>query len=157
MLKIAAPEGFSTDFLESELKRLLKQNNVKRGGRIRINVYRDSDGLFTPKGDVAAWIMQADPLPDNIFKLNKNGLKVGIYKERRLVPDCFSSIKSVNCVPYVLAGIYGREQGWDDCLLENDSGSLMEAVSSNVFLLMGNTYYTPPLSDGCLPGIMRAP
>jgi len=40
-------------------------------------------------------------------------------------------------------------------LLINDSKNVIEAISGNLFMLMGNTLITPPISEGCLNGIMR--
>lgn len=156
LLKMIAPPNFTEEYLSQEISRLLKGNKVRKGARVRLNVFRDSPGYYTPEKDDLAWVMEVEELPDNAYTLNEKGLTIGIYKERRIVPDCFSTIKSVSRVPYVLSGIYAREKGWDDCLLENSQGSIMEAVSSNLFLLMGSTYYTPPVADGCLPGVMRS-
>jgi branched-subunit amino acid aminotransferase/4-amino-4-deoxychorismate lyase len=155
LLKMIPPSNFSAAQMKGEVERLMKKNNINKGGRVRINVYRDAAGLYTPEHCNTSFVIEAKTHRYNEFTLNEKGAAVGIYKERRLIPDCFSSIKSVSRLPYVLAGIYAREHQWDDCLLENQNGSLMEAVSSNLFLLMGNTFYTPPLSDGCLPGTMR--
>jgi branched-chain amino acid aminotransferase len=33
---------------------------------------------------------------------------------------------------------------------------IVEATSSNAFLLYGSELYTPPLTDGCVEGVMRA-
>jgi branched-chain amino acid aminotransferase len=155
LLKMNPPANFSIHQMRTEVERLVKKNKIRKGGRVRINVYRDAAGLYTPEHCNTSFVIEAKAHRHNDFTLNEKGISVGIYKERRLIPDCFSSIKSVSRLPYVLAGIYAREHQWDDCLLENQNGSLMEAVSSNLFLVMGNTFYTPPLSDGCLPGTMR--
>ena len=37
----------------------------------------------------------------------------------------------------------------------NDEKNIVEALQSNLFMKMGNTIITPPISDGCLNGIMR--
>jgi len=149
------PSIFSVDYIREEIEKLLIANNLTKGARVRITVFRSGNGLYRPTVDDMSWVMEVKKLEHNDFYLNKNGLHIGIYKERRLQPDMFCKVKTIGKLPYILAAIYAREQGWDDCLLENDKGVLMEAVSSNLFLRMGNTFYTPPLSDGCLPGTMR--
>ena len=37
----------------------------------------------------------------------------------------------------------------------NTNKQVVEALNGNVFLVKGNTIKTPPLSDGCLKGVMR--
>ena len=43
----------------------------------------------------------------------------------------------------------------DNCLLINTNKSVVEALNGNLFLVKGTTIKTPPLSDGCLKGILR--
>jgi branched-chain amino acid aminotransferase len=40
-------------------------------------------------------------------------------------------------------------------LVLNDEKNVVEALQSNLFMKTGNTIVTPPISDGCLNGIMR--
>jgi para-aminobenzoate synthetase/4-amino-4-deoxychorismate lyase len=55
------------------------------------------------------------------------------------------------------AGWRGAEAvGAFDTLFFNERGELTEGGRSNVFLRLGGRWYTPPLSSGLLPGVMRA-
>ena len=49
----------------------------------------------------------------------------------------------------------GRHRGVDDVLLINTNGLVTESTVANVAALIGGRWYTPPLSDGLLPGILR--
>jgi branched-chain amino acid aminotransferase len=40
-------------------------------------------------------------------------------------------------------------------LLLNDSKNVVEAIQGNLFMLVGNKLITPPVSEGCLNGVMR--
>jgi branched-chain amino acid aminotransferase len=40
-------------------------------------------------------------------------------------------------------------------VLLNQSGNVCEAISSNLFVVINGAIYTPPLSEGCVAGIMR--
>ena len=42
-----------------------------------------------------------------------------------------------------------------NCLLLNDSKNVIEALNGNIFMLNGNRLITPPISEGCLKGVMR--
>jgi 4-amino-4-deoxychorismate lyase len=43
-----------------------------------------------------------------------------------------------------------------DTLFCNERGELCEGSRTNVYLLLGGTWFTPPVSCGCLPGVQRA-
>ncbi len=40
-------------------------------------------------------------------------------------------------------------------ILLNEFGNVAECTSANIFAVIGGRVFTPPLSDGCLPGITR--
>ena len=47
-------------------------------------------------------------------------------------------------------------QGAFDTLCFNARGELTEGARSNVFVRLGGAWFTPPLSAGLLPGVMRS-
>ena len=49
-----------------------------------------------------------------------------------------------------------RVQGFDEALVINSDGKICEGSVSNVLFKIAGSWVTPPLSDGVLPGIMRA-
>ncbi|MCC7518042.1 MAG: aminotransferase class IV [Verrucomicrobiae bacterium] len=65
-------------------------------------------------------------------------------------------LKSLSSLPHVIAKLEAERAGFDEALLFDARGRLIEATASNVFLLKGGGLVTPPLSSGCLPGITRA-
>jgi branched-chain amino acid aminotransferase len=69
--------------------------------------------------------------------------------------DLLSTLKTNNKVLNVVAFIYAEENDLQNCLLLNNSKNVVEALNGNIFLLKGNILKTPPLTDGCLKGIMR--
>jgi branched-chain amino acid aminotransferase len=58
-------------------------------------------------------------------------------------------------LPYVLAGVYRKENNLDECILLNSHNNIVESISSNVFLIKENKAYTPAITDGCIDGVMR--
>ncbi|WNK00139.1 aminotransferase class IV [Thalassospiraceae bacterium LMO-JJ14] len=67
-----------------------------------------------------------------------------------------ASIKSTNYLDAIIAAREARATGADDALLLNTRGQVCEATAANLFCRYGDTLVTPPVSDGVLPGIMRA-
>ena len=50
----------------------------------------------------------------------------------------------------------GRHPGADDVVLVNENGMATETTRANLAVRSGDTWVTPPLEDGCLPGVYRA-
>ncbi len=81
---------------------------------------------------------------------------VDLFKDYYIAPGLLSTLKTTNKLVNVLGSIYADEQGLDNCLLMNTNKMVVEGLNGNLFLVFGNKVKTPPLSDGCLKGIMRS-
>ncbi|MFZ6798910.1 aminodeoxychorismate synthase component I [Undibacterium sp. Di24W] len=68
----------------------------------------------------------------------------------------FLKHKSSHRQAYDAAWKAAEQAGGFDSLFVNRAGYVTEGGRSNVFVRIGQTWYTPPLNDGVLPGIMRA-
>ena len=55
----------------------------------------------------------------------------------------------------VVGSIYANENSLQNCLLLNNEKNVVEALNGNLFMLLNSKLITPPISDGCLNGIMR--
>ena len=55
----------------------------------------------------------------------------------------------------ILANMEALDDGYDEALLLDASGFVSEGASENVFIVKGDTIYTPDLSAGALNGITR--
>ena len=78
-----------------------------------------------------------------------------LYKDFYISKQLLSTLKTTNKVINVTASIYANENSLDNCILLNDSKNVVEVLQGNIFMLQGNTLITPPLSEGCINGIMR--
>ena len=63
-------------------------------------------------------------------------------------------MKTAMLLPNATAREHASRRGADDAILVRD-GFLTEATASNVFIIVGSTLVTPPLSNYILPGITR--
>ncbi|MFZ6819046.1 aminodeoxychorismate synthase component I [Undibacterium sp. Ji22W] len=68
----------------------------------------------------------------------------------------FLAHKSSHRALYDKAWQEAEKQGGFDSLFCNSLGKITEGGRSNVFVKIKGNWYTPPLSDGVLPGIMRS-
>jgi para-aminobenzoate synthetase/4-amino-4-deoxychorismate lyase len=48
-----------------------------------------------------------------------------------------------------------RHPDADDVLMINNRGEITESTIANVVVRLGHNWFTPPLSSGCLPGVLR--
>ncbi|KRO52169.1 MAG: hypothetical protein ABR79_05235 [Cryomorphaceae bacterium BACL11 MAG-121001-bin54] len=55
----------------------------------------------------------------------------------------------------VLGSIHANERNFDNAILLNTSGNIIEATNANIFIVKDEKIYTPSLSDGCVDGTMR--
>ncbi|MGH9283337.1 MAG: aminotransferase class IV [Acidimicrobiales bacterium] len=67
-----------------------------------------------------------------------------------------AGLKTTSYGENVVALAWAHERGAGEALFANLAGNLCEGTGTNVFLGIGGTLVTPPLSSGCLAGVTRA-
>lgn len=155
ILKMEIPTIIETGFIEKEIIKLLHKNKLYQGVRIRLSVYRNEGGKYTPTDNNVSYIVETEYIENDHFELNHKGLIIDIFKGIKKPVNVFSSLKSANALLYVMAGSYAKKKKLGDCILLNDKENIVEGISSNIFLVKGDILSTPPLKDGPVAGIMR--
>lgn len=140
--------------INEDAKRLLIRNRYNDGAKLRITVFRNDGGLYTPETNNVSVLLETWP-DKNKYELNSEGLSLGVYEDVFKPIHSFSSLKSANALLFVKAGISKMKQQLDDLIILNSKGLVCETISSNIFMVIHNRLVTPPLSEGCLPGTMR--
>jgi branched-chain amino acid aminotransferase len=51
---------------------------------------------------------------------------------------------------------FAKNRGFDEAIVLNADNKVTEAGVSNLLIKIGQSWWTPPLSDGALPGVVRA-
>lgn len=156
-MKALKMDGYSqadTWFLKEKVEELARRNKIKHG-RLRLTVFRDAEGLYTPTQNKMAYCLEIEVLDEPRYFLNERGLIMDVYTELPKPLNWLSNIKTCNSLIYVMAGIYKQQNKLDDVFLINQNRYLCEANSSNIFVWYQNHLYTPALSEGCVEGVMR--
>ncbi|MDB5118165.1 MAG: pabC [Mucilaginibacter sp.] len=153
-LKIDGYSQMDTWFLKEKAEQLSIRNKAKHG-RLRLTVYRDAEGLYTPSQNKAGYCLEFQPADEPRYFLNSKGLIVDIFTDLPKPSNYLSNIKTCNSLTYVMAGLYKTQNNLDEVFLLNQNGFLCEAGSSNIFVWYQNHLYTPALSEGCVEGVMR--
>ncbi len=139
----------------SDLDKLLAMNEYPIAARIRYTVYRSGGGLYTPDTNLAKRVVTISPLEHQNYQLNEKGLSCGICQSVRLSYHTFSPYKTISALPYVMASIELQESKHDNLIMLNNSDHVVEMCNANIFLIKGNTVFTPPISEGCIDGVYR--
>jgi branched-chain amino acid aminotransferase len=154
-LKMNYPKGWDNMFFHNQIGVLLEKNQITHGGRVRISLDRSLGGNYKPDNNDVTFLIEAYPINTSKFTLNEEGLVVDQYTELRKHVDKLANFKTKNALLYVLAAIHAQENQLDDVLLTTPRGNVLEASSSNLFVVSNRTLYTPSLEEGCLAGVMR--
>lgn len=145
----------SFEDITKQMAELITKNNLKKGARVRLTVFREADGFYTPLNEKCGYVIEAKPIETNHYILNEKGLLVDIYNLHRRSTSKLSNIKTTNDIPQILAGLYALENNLDDCIILNKHNRIVETTNSNIFLYKKNNIYTPSLDEGCMDGVMR--
>lgn len=152
-LQLNQPKGFSGETVEQRIHQLLSANGlIHQTARIKIQVWRQSGGLYTPTTNDVKVLITARA--GQGFSLTEK-TATGIYDLFRLTPSPISAFKTLNALPYVLAGLYKQQHALDDVILLDMHGNLAECLASNLFWYGNQTLFTPSLQTGCINGIIR--
>ena len=154
LLQFEIPETFSPLFLEKKIKEIAAKNKHDNVTRIRLMLFRGEGGIFDPENLLPNYIIEAFSLPAK-NQINQNGLEVEIFPDAKKSCDLFSNLKSNNYLPYVMAGLFAKKNKFDDCIVLNSFERICDSAIANIFIIDGNNIYTPPLSEGCVAGVMR--
>ncbi len=141
--------------LRNMILELCEKNEIEGSARVRLSVFRNDGGLYTPESDDFSFLIESSQMENDTFKLDSKALIIGIAKSIEKTIGPLSNIKSSNALNMVLAAREAKLNGWDDALILNNKGTIAEATSSNLFVVKNNIIYTPPIEDGAMDGIMR--
>lgn len=156
IMRMEIPMSFTLEFLQDEILKTIKANQLDTATcRVKLQVHRVEGGLYEPESNDVEFIVSVKALDQDFYLLNEDDYEVDLFKDFYVSPSLISTLKSNNKALNVVGSIYAKENKLDNCLLINTNKSVVEALNGNVFLVKGNIIKTPPLSDGCLKGIIR--
>lgn len=154
-LKMLVPAAINSGAIKKEIIKLLHKNKLYQGVRIRLSVFRNEGGKYTPSENTTSYLVETEFIENDKYQLNQKGYIIDVFKEIRKPINTFSNLKTANSLLYIMAGLYAKEKKLDDCILINEHNNLIESISSNIFLIKGRTMTTPALNNGPVAGIMR--
>jgi branched-chain amino acid aminotransferase len=154
LLQFELPKNFNAAFLEDKIISLIKKNNHSASARVRLMIFRGDGGIFDPGNLLPNYIIESWPLPGEM-QFNENGLIIDVFPGAKKSCDSFSNLKSNNYLPYVMAGLYAKKNKLNDCIVLNSFERICDSAIANIFIVEKGKIFTPPLSEGCVAGVMR--
>ncbi|MBF8984631.1 aminotransferase class IV [Lutibacter sp. B2] len=142
-LNIPIKENFC--FLKYYSKDLILANNIKYGA-LKI--------LYTKNKDKYDFYLYTRNNPYT-KELYHKGFYVCFSEIKKNPHTPLTYVKSANYLESLLCKNRATENGYDEVILTNVYNHLCEGSLSNLFFVKGNVLFTPDLSCGLLPGIMR--
>jgi branched-chain amino acid aminotransferase len=155
IVRMKIPMEFTMEYLESQVLQLVQALNIEKSSRVRITVFRNEGGFYTPKVNTISFVIQAQNIQSQKYEIKNTPFEVDLYKDFTITKQLLSTLKTTNKIINVTASIFAQENQLDGCLLINDDKNVIECTNGNLFLLTNNKLITPPISEGCLNGIMR--
>ena len=155
IVRMEIPMAFTMEYLEEQILKLVEVLAIKDTARVRFTVFRNEGGFYLPNDNSISFVIQASKLENKRYKIPKIQFEVDLYKDFIVPSQLLSTLKTANKITHVTASIFAKENQLDSALLINETKNIIEAANGNLFMLMGNKLITPPISEGCLNGIMR--
>ena len=155
ILRMEIPMHFTMEFLEEQILKLIQINGLENSARVRMTVYRNSGGFYLPQTNEVSYLIQTTELKSKEYILNTSNYEVDLFKDFYITKQLLSTIKSTNKAVQITGSIFAKENDLQNCLLLNDSKNVIEALNGNLFMLKDGKLTTPPVSEGCLNGILR--
>ncbi len=150
LLSVAMPPD--EEELERQLMRLVESNG-RKNCTLRLIVVRNGGGMWAgalPDGrasDVIALTADSKDWGESV--------RLTVQPNARFAAGEFTGAKVLSWSANLVWAERAQKAGFDETILLNEHGRVAECTSANIFAVSGNDVFTPPVSDGCLPGITR--
>ena len=156
LLDFQTPSFFNEASLLIAIQGILNKNKHNKYARIRIQFFANAGGILETQQNTCNYLIETSAIDASICELNENGLVVGIHTLYKKEMDPLSAYKINGRICYAMAAQEAKEKKWNDALVLNSQGNIIESSISNIFWIKDKTVYTPPVSEGCIAGIRRA-
>jgi branched-chain amino acid aminotransferase len=155
IVRMQIPSNFTLEYLEDQILILVKATSCENSARVRFTVFRNEGGFYLPKTRSISYLIQATALPTSLYTFSDAPYEVDLYKDFFISKHLLSTLKTTNKMLNITGSIFADENDLQNCLLINNEKNVVEALNGNLFMLLGTKLITPPISEGCLNGIMR--
>ncbi len=155
IVRMEIPMNFTMEYFEEQVINLATANGLQASARARITFYRNEGGYYLPKQQSVSFLINCVAIENTIYSNVTRIYEVDLYKDFYVAKQLLSSIKTTNKIINITGSIFANENGLDNCLILNNDKNVIEALNGNLFMVFESKLITPPISEGCLNGVMR--
>ena len=155
ILRMEIPMNFTMEFMEEEILKAVSKEDLKITKRVKFTVFRNDENNDTLANNSISYIITTSTLLNPFYILEDNEYEVELFKDYYKNTSMLSNLDTSNKILNVVGRIYVQENDYQDCLVLNEQKQVVESLQGNIFLIQKNVIKTPPLSDGCLNGVLR--
>ncbi|HET8546629.1 MAG TPA: aminotransferase class IV [Bryobacteraceae bacterium] len=137
--------------LERALLRVVHANG-RLDCTLRVAIMRNKGGLWQAPSIERNYDLIA--LTADLHNWGRS-VRLAIAPHGRYAQSKFAAAKILSWASNLTLYEEAHERGFDEVILLNERGEVSECTSANIFLVCGNTVFTPALRSGCLPGVTR--
>lgn len=138
--------------VRSAVEQVLESGEPAGLWRLRITFTGGPAPLGSDRGDAQTTLVVAAAPMDPPAPTTK----IAVVPWRRNEFGATAGLKSTSYADNVIALAEAHRRGASEAVFANTSGLLCEGTGSNVFVVIGDRVFTPPLASGCLAGVTRA-
>lgn len=144
------PNEWSVELFLQQIQREIPNQN--HNYRIRYVLYRDGEGFYHPENPQMGYIVEYFDAP----ALKTHIAYCGIYHENKKAVSALGNLKSGNALIYVEAARFAKQKNWNDAFILNTDNTIIESTSSNLFWIQEGNFFTVPLQQAPVAGVMRS-
>lgn len=151
---LGIPVPFTDDCLIAAIRDLAARNAIAGAGAARLTLTRGSGGRGlafseppTPPTALLTAVAYAPPSGE---------CRLIVSASRRNEFSIAARCKTLNYLDNVLARNEAAAAGADEAVMLNAAGRVACASAANLYAIRDGVVMTPPVSDGALPGVVRA-
>lgn len=125
---------------------------------LKIIVSRGASGRgYLPHGEGCSptRVLAVSDWPAGVSWSAPEAVRLCISSVRLAISPQLAGIKHLNRLEQVLAAMECHERGYDEGIMLDTNGLVIEGTRSNVFIVRDNRLYTPDLQDCGIDGIVR--
>jgi branched-chain amino acid aminotransferase len=151
MLRMKIPMSFTLEFLENEILKTVRVQDMATSYRVRLSVFRKDGGLYTPATNDIDYLVEVSPIKVQ----EKGSYTIDLYKDFYNYSGLLSTVKTNNRMLNTLASVFADENDLDNAILLNENKGVVEATNGNIFIVKNHVIKTPALTEGCIKGVTR--
>jgi branched-subunit amino acid aminotransferase/4-amino-4-deoxychorismate lyase len=138
--------------LQLHCRNLLNTWENDQHGKMKLFVWRAGPGLYSPSSDEINFLLYTEPLSTPGLQVIDN---VDFSLKAINFHTVYSQLKTISAMKYVVAGLEMKDKNLDEIIIRDHEGNVSETLYSNLFMKYDGEFYTPPVTTGCVEGVMR--